>query len=150
MIRRLSANKDSSEQDFNSQHNMTFNKIVFDQSSEIEIDDFIKTVDDDVLENTSLDEEVKDEAEMIEEYNGDLIVSEEMVSPRSEPEIDIRVSLPVNSKLVSGSRARPMSSVAPRLSSGSNRSVNGVARRSANQASGSCMIEDAIGLGSSI
>ena len=130
---------------------MTFNKIVLDQSSEIEIDDFIKTVDDDVLENTSLDdEEVKGESEVIEEDDGDIMVSEALVSPREEPEIDIHVSLPVGSKLVSGSRARPMSSVAPRLSSGSNRSGNGVARRSANQASGSCMIEDAICLASSI
>jgi hypothetical protein len=116
---------------------MTFNKIVLDQSSEIEIDDFIKTVDDDVLENTSLDdEEVKGESEVIEEDDGDIMVSEALVSPRAEPDIDIYVSLPVGGKLVSGSRARPMSSVAPRLSSGSNRSGNGVARRSANQASG--------------
>jgi hypothetical protein len=130
---------------------MTFNKIVLDQSSEIEIDDFIKTVDDDVLENTSLEEEeVKEEAEVIEEDDGDIMVSEALVSPRAEPEFDILVSLPVNSKLISGGRARPMSSVAPRLSSGSNCSGNGAARRSANQASGSCMIEDAIGMGSSI
>jgi hypothetical protein len=41
--------------------NMTFNKIVLDQSSEIEIDDFIKTVDDDVLENTSFEDNVEEE-----------------------------------------------------------------------------------------
>jgi len=54
VIRRLSAQRESTPEE---SQNMTFNKIVLDQSSEIEMDEFIKTVDDDVLENTSIEEE---------------------------------------------------------------------------------------------
>jgi hypothetical protein len=67
---------------------------MLESSSDIE-EEFIKTVDDDVLENTSIEDENPD---MLDE---------------------VPVGLPKKLQVVNNARARPMSSAAPRLSLGS-------------------------------